>query len=288
MRKKKEKISLKDDEFYRIFHSKGKSHFEQLYFVNKKKFTKGCGSYLFNGKKYNYDKSLYEKQKLLFELCKTNNKVLEIGSYMGHSILIMLLANPKIHVTAIDINDHYAKPSLKYLQKKFPKSKINFINNDSIKALGSLKEKFDLFHLDGAHEHEVISKEFLLCINLRKSNKLKILFDDVSSIKYLKDNILKNFQIMKNFIPNSNYPNFYAEIKIDNKKLKQNLKRFKFENFIIFIKYRLIKILLKNLFFNEMNATLYKFFLKNFKIIILEKIKHKLFNFSNLSKVKPD
>ena len=175
---------MRDDEFYKIFHSKGKSHFEQLYFVNKKKFTKGCGSYLFDGKKYNYDKSFYEKQKLLFELCKTNNKVLEIGSYMGHSILIMLLANPKIHVTAIDINDHYAKPSLKYLQKKFPKSKINFINNDSIEALGSLKENFDLFHLDGAHEHEVISKEFLFCINLRKSNNLKILFEVCSNLTF--------------------------------------------------------------------------------------------------------
>ena len=255
-----------------------------MYFVNKKKFTKGCGSYLFNGKKYSYEKSFYEKQKLLFEICKKNNKVLEIGSYMGHSILIMLLANPKMHITAIDINDHYAKPSIKYLQKKFPKSKINFINNESIKALEGIKEKFDLFHVDGAHEHEVISKEFLFCINLRKNKKLKILFDDVSSMQHLKDNILKNFQIIKKFIPNSMHPNFYVEIKIDNKKLKQNLKKFKFENFIIFIKYRLIKFLLKMLFFNKINIHLYKIFFKDFKILILEKIKHKVFNFTNLAK----
>ena len=54
------------DEFYKIFKSKGKHHFEQLYIINKKKFIKGYGSYLFNGKRYSYDKSMYKKQKLLF------------------------------------------------------------------------------------------------------------------------------------------------------------------------------------------------------------------------------
>ena len=44
------------DEFYKIFQSIGKYHFEQLYIVNKKKFIRGCGSYLFNGRKYSYDK----------------------------------------------------------------------------------------------------------------------------------------------------------------------------------------------------------------------------------------
>jgi predicted O-methyltransferase YrrM len=258
------------DEFYKIFQSKGKYHFEQLYFVNKKKFKKGCGSYLFNGKKYSYDKSMYEKQKLLFELCKTTNKVLEIGNYMGHSALIMLLANPKIHITAIDIDDYFARPSLMYLQEQFPKSKINFIHGDSIKVISNLKEKFDLFHIDGTHEHEIISKEFLLLINLRK-NKFKILFDDVLSMPYLRSNILKNFKIVKSFIPtNSSHPNFYVEIYIDNKKIKRNLKNFKFTNLIILLKYRLIK----KLFINRITRKFYKCFIKHFDTG--GKIKHKI------------
>ena len=244
------------DEFYNIFKSKGKHHFEQLYIINKKKFIKGCGSYLFNGNKYSYDKSMYEKQKLLFELCKTSNKVLEIGNYMGHSILIMLLANPKIHITAIDIDDCFARPSLMYLQKQFPKSKINFIKNDAIKVIGNLKEKFDLFHIDGTHEHGVISKEFLNLINLRKKNKFKILFDDVLRMPYLQSNILKNFKIVKSFIPNSNHPNFYVEIYIDNKKLKQNIKDFKFTNLIILLKY----LVMRKLFINRITRKFYKLF----------------------------
>ena len=108
---------IENDEFYKIFENQGKKHFEQLYHVNKK-FIKGCGSYLFNGSEYIYDEnSMYEKQKHLFELSKKNNKILEIGTYMGHSVLIMLLANPKINITAIDNNHIYSKPSLEYLQK---------------------------------------------------------------------------------------------------------------------------------------------------------------------------
>jgi hypothetical protein len=276
------------DEFYKIFQSKGKYHFEQLYFVNKKKFIKGCGSYLFNGQEYSYDKSMYEKQKLLFELCKTTNKVLEIGNYMGHSILIMLLANPKIHITAIDIDDYFARPSLMYLQKQFPKSKINFIKNNSIEVIGNLQEKFDLFHIDGTHEHKVISKEFLLLINLRKEKKFKILFDDVSYMPYLYSNILKNFKIANSFIPNSNHPNFYVEIYVDNKKIKKNIKDFKFTNLIILFKYLIIKkiyilinLFIRRLLFNRITAKFYHLLIKRFKIG--RKIKHKILKNTNLS-----
>ena len=265
------------DEFYKIFESEGKHHFKKLYFINKKKFNKNWGSYLFDGQKYIYDKSMYEKQKLLFELCKTNNHILEIGSYMGHSVLIMLLANPKIQITAIDISEKYAKPSLEYLQKQFPNSKINFIKNDSLKVLSNLKDKFDLFHVDGTHTHEVISKEFLFLLNLRKNNKVKILFDDVWSMPYLRQNILKNFEIIRNLIPNSNQPNFYVEIHVNEKMFKKNLKDFKFENLKIFYKYRLIKIFFKILFLNMLMIKIYRFFFKRFKFA--EKIKIKLLNF---------
>jgi hypothetical protein len=264
------------DEFYKAFKDKGRRHFERLYFVNKKKFYKGYGSYLFNGKQYVYDGSLYEKQKLLFNLCKANNKILEIGTYLGHSVLIMLLANPKINITAIDISDVYAKPSLDYLQKQFPDAKINFIKNDSIKELNNLKKKFDLFHVDGAHEHEVISKEFLFLLKLGQNKKIKILFDDLYCMPHLKDNILKNFQIKKHFSPDMEYPSWYVEIYVNDKKIEQNIKNFKFENFRIFYKYRLIKIILKKLLHNKVNILFYRLVLKNFKI--LEKIKNKIIN----------
>lgn len=226
------------DQFYKTFQKKGKYHFEQLYFINKKKFLKGVGSYLFDGHVYSYDESMYKKQKLLFDLCKTNNKILEIGNYMGHSILIMLLANPKIHITAIDINGRFAKPSLEYLQKEFPESKINLIINNSLNVLNNLKERFDLFHIDGSHRHEVISKEFLFLLNLSKNKNVKVLFDDVLEMRYLKYSILKNFSIIKNITTDSVSPNFYVEIKINIKTIKKDIRKFKFEQLkIFFIRY---------------------------------------------------
>jgi len=248
-------------------------HFKQLYFVNKRKFQKGSGSYLFDGKKYIYDKSMYEKQKLLFKLSKQNKKVLEIGNYMGHSILIMLLANPKIHITAIDINDKYASPSLDYLQKQFPNSKINFIHGDSLKTLSNLKGKFDLFHVDGTHAHSIISKEFLLLLNLCKK-KINILFDDVFSMPYLKKNLLKNFQVIESFIPNSTYANFYVKIKINSKTLKQSIKNFQIENYKIFFKYQLIELLIKKIIYNKINLIIWRLFFKN--LIIFRKLNNKL------------
>jgi len=267
-------MKKKNDEFYKIFRNKGMHHFKQLYFVNKRKFEKGCGSYLFDGKKYIYDKSMYEKQKLLFKLCKQNKKVLEIGNYMGHSILIMLLANPKIHITAIDTNDKYAKPSLDYLQKQFPNSKINFIHGDSIKILSNFRGKFDLFHVDGNHVHSIISQEFLLLLNLRKEKKIKILFDDVSSMPHLKKNLLKNFQVIESFVPNLLNANFYVKIKINDKTLKQSIKNFQIENYKIFFKYQLIELLIKKIIYNKINLIIWRLFFKNF--IIFRKLNNKL------------
>tara|TARA_B100000963_G_scaffold360544_1_gene391823 strand:- start:8123 stop:8959 length:837 start_codon:yes stop_codon:yes gene_type:complete len=272
----------KNDEFFITFQSEGQRHFNQLYFVNKKEFIKGCGSYLFNGNEYIYDKTMYEKQKLLFELCKTNNKVLEIGSYMGHSILIMLLANPKIQITAIDSNHIFSKPSLEYLQEQFPESKITFIHNDSLKALSNLKEKFDLFHVDGSHRHEIISKEFLSLFNLIEGNKMSVLFDDVITMQHLKNNILKNFEIIKNLSPNSNAPNLYVEIKLDRKLIEENIKNFKLENFKIFLKYRLVKILTRKtvrnkIIRNRITIKLWNLFFEDF--VVFRKFREKLFQY---------
>mgnify|MGYP001168189136 CR=1 FL=1 len=48
-------------------------HFNNIYKVCSFKFEKGCGSYLFNGKTYDYQIETYAKQKLLFEKSKNIN-----------------------------------------------------------------------------------------------------------------------------------------------------------------------------------------------------------------------
>jgi len=45
-----------------------KYHFNKIYNVCNNSFIPGCGSYLFNGQEYIYNKEYYSKQKLLFQL----------------------------------------------------------------------------------------------------------------------------------------------------------------------------------------------------------------------------
>jgi hypothetical protein len=235
----------KNNKFYELFQSEGKKHFKNIFLVNKKKFHHGWGSYLFNGKKYVYDESMYKKQKLLFDLSKKNNKILEIGVYMGHSILIMLLANPKINITAIDISGTYSKPSINYLKKNFPEAKINLIIGDSREKIVNLKEKFDLIHIDSSHSLKASLEEFDLIIKLKKENILKILFDDIESIIPLKNNILKSFNIQKTISSNCKNKNFYLEFKIDNNKFQKEILFYKFLNLKIYFFYFPLKYLLR-------------------------------------------
>jgi len=103
------------------------NYFTDIYKVCKNSFEIGCGSYLFDGQNYKYQIETYQKQKLLYEKSKNKENILEIGTYMGHSLLIILMANPVAKITSIDIDDKYSLPVIKYLQKEFPNSKINFL-----------------------------------------------------------------------------------------------------------------------------------------------------------------
>jgi hypothetical protein len=144
---------------------------------------------------------------------------------MGHSILIMLLANPKIKITAIDIDKTFAVPSINYLKDEFPNAQINFIHGDSLNVLKILKKKFALFHIDGSHDNSIVTKEFCLCLNLRRDvNKYRILFDDIDSCAYLQKNILSSFNISTYISPKCDNKNTFIEILTKKNLLINQLK----------------------------------------------------------------
>ena len=74
---------------------------------------------------------MLNKQLLLYNF-KKHKTVLEVGVYMGHSILIMLASNPKLSIYGIDIDRKFALPSINYL-KKFPRSNLNFLEVTALK-----------------------------------------------------------------------------------------------------------------------------------------------------------
>ena len=152
--------------------------FWEIYEACDKKFWKGCGSYLFNGGEYEYCDIMYEKQKLLYSVAKNATDVLEIGVYMAHSMFIMLLANPKLNITCIDIDSQYSVPAVNVIKKYFKEATINLIIGDSKVILPMIHDKFDLFHIDGDHNYLVVQNEFKECFSkLKKCNVIGV-FDD--------------------------------------------------------------------------------------------------------------
>ena len=223
------------------------NHFNNLLKVCSNEFEKNTGSYLIDGKKYEYYIDNYTKQKFLFDhIAKKENKhVLEIGTYMGHSMLIMLLANNSLSATCIDIEDKYSKPAIDYLSKSFPNSKLELIKGDSLKVLKTLKKKYDFFLIDGTHRNTQVTREFNYCINnLLNKNKIDFILDDVIHAEPLKKNIFSSFLIKKSKlisdVPNGN---LYFQLELPNSRFKLLYKKlvFFFKNTSWYLKKKISK-----------------------------------------------
>ena len=170
---------------------------------------------------------MYDKQKLLFEKSKKINSVLEIGVYMGHSLLIMLMANPNLIFTGIDIDKKYAAKAINLLSNYFPNSKLEFMHSDSLKVLKRLNKKYDLFHIDGSHSSLVIFKELRQILKLVNNKTLRVVFDDVDTCQNVLDSLDRSFKIEKIIYAESKWRNCYIEINL-NKKIIKNLLLFHF------------------------------------------------------------
>ena len=238
---------IKDKEYnnnfsYQLLESE--KHFNNIYKECSYSFKKEYGSYLFDGKKYQYTIDFYPKQKLLFEKSKNKENILEIGVYMGHSLLIMLMANPYAKITCIDIDDTYSGPATCYLQKKFPNSQIEFIKSDSLKVLDKLNKKYDFFHIDGTHKNKIITKEFNYCINLRSSNSVEFIFDDIDNCLILKKNIFSTYEVKNSYFGDCYSRNLYFKIIFPEKKMVFLKKKilFKIKNIFDYVIFKLSKL----------------------------------------------
>ena len=242
LRKKIKDKKLSNNFSYQLLESE--KHFNNIYKECSYSFEKGCGSYLFDGKNYQYAIDLYSKQKLLFEKSKNKENILEIGTYMGHSLLIMLMANPYAKITCIDIDDTYSGPATSYLQKEFPNSQIEFIKSDNLKILDKLNKKYDFFHIDGAHKNKIVTKEFYHCINLRNSNSVEFIFDDIDNCLTLKKNIFSTYEIKNTHFTDCLSRNLYFKIVFPEEKMIFLRKKilFKIKNIFDYLIFKLSKL----------------------------------------------
>jgi hypothetical protein len=159
--------------------------FIELYMACKPVFDKKVkgGSYLICGHKwpsYEYVDFNFLKQQILFKKAKEMNNILEIGVFMCHSIFIMLLANPTLKLTAVDIDPTYCKLCMPVIRKYFPLAEINLIYCDSLTFLNIIRTVrkdviWDMIHVDGQHIIKHVRTEYSMLKDLTKS----IIFDDV-------------------------------------------------------------------------------------------------------------
>jgi hypothetical protein len=164
-------------------------HFENLYKVLEGKFEYGWGSYLFNGTKYRYMRELLTKQEALYQVGEKSNSCLEIGVYLGHSLLILLLSNPNLKITCVDNDPRFAPKVVEYLNANF-NNRITFYLGDAEEIVNGLSkelnQKFDFIHIDADHNEPAVNAQFLASKRLAKEDAF-IVFDDYEAVRKLID-----------------------------------------------------------------------------------------------------
>jgi hypothetical protein len=210
-----EKINEKYNSEFTNQLVKNQDIFREIYEACNSTFTKSCASYFFDGQTYAYCDAMYKKQELLYNKVKDSKNVLEIGSYMGHSTLIMLLSNPNLKITCIDINDTFSIPAINVINKYFNNA-ITFIHSDSITALTTMTDKFDFFHVDGSSDIEYVQDEFRLLEPLNDNettnNRMKIIFNDHESRVDLQQMIVQQNIVVDYIVPDCVISNVYFEV----------------------------------------------------------------------------
>jgi predicted O-methyltransferase YrrM len=162
-------------------------HFENIYKVLDGKFEYGWGSYLFNGTKYKYMRELLTKQEALYQVGEKSNSCLEIGVYLGHSLLILLLSNPNLKITCVDNDPRFAPKVVEYLNANF-NNRITFYLGDAVEVVNGLSDndKFDFIHIDADHNEPAVNAQFLASKRLAKDDAF-IVFDDYEAVRKLID-----------------------------------------------------------------------------------------------------
>lgn len=156
--------------------------------------------------------------------------VLEIGFNSGFSTLLILLSNPNIKLICVDINYHkYTLLCYNVIKSCFP-DRINLLIGDSTIIVPTIKEKFDLIHIDGCHEEVIAEKDILNTIPLAKINTIFIMDDtDIPHINKLWNHYTNLHEFQK-----CNYELrecIYHSIKINsNKKIEETPCYIAFQN----------------------------------------------------------
>lgn len=161
-----------------------------------------------------YTNAFLDKSKNISGLVLNKNikNVMEIGFNSGFSTLLMLISNPKMRITCIDLGEHkYTVPCYKKLKEIF-NDRINIILGDSTKTLKNIISVYDLIHIDGGHTTEVANMDIINSYRLSKKGTILIMDDyDFYNLHSLWDDYIIKYNLKPLNINLYNTP--YHDIK---------------------------------------------------------------------------
>jgi hypothetical protein len=127
----------------------------------------------------NYKDLFLPKRKNIIVSCQNKTNALEIGFNSGYSAVLILLSNPKIKLTCVDIGWHkYTIPCYQQIKQDFG-DRIQLLIGDSRNVVPNINDKFDLIHIDGGHSLDIAESDIVNTNRLLMDNAV-IIMDDVN------------------------------------------------------------------------------------------------------------
>jgi hypothetical protein len=188
------------------------AHFVNLHNVLEGKWEYGWGSYMFDGRSYEWQRETLKKQEALFRVGEKSKNVLEIGVYLGHSLLLLLISNPNLKITCVDNDARFAPKAVEYLNLHFG-NRITFFLGDATDIINSLtpEPKFDMIHVDADHNNEAVLKQFHAARKIATENAYFV-FDDYEATRGAVDSLLVSNVLKKLVLPMCLWTNIVTQL----------------------------------------------------------------------------
>jgi predicted O-methyltransferase YrrM len=147
------------------------------------------------------------KIRNLLKLAEGKSKICEIGVNAGHSLLLMVSANPTAEYLIFDLGGHgYTRPCVEYIRSAYPSTKITEVYGDTNITLREYVKTnelhtCDMIHIDGGHETHTVVNDFIYTQFLLKQDGV-VIFDDYNfgNIKsvvdyYVERNVISKYDV---------------------------------------------------------------------------------------------
>jgi len=206
---------ITSENYIKLMFEDNKHHLDELLkIVTKTHIDKNQpglleGNCMYDNCTTNINPLFYNKQINIFNTVLDSKIAIEVGVNAGHSLLVMLLANPLLKIYCFDICYHtYTEPCVEYLNNNFG-NRITLIKGDSRVTMPKFINdnpnlSVDFFHIDGMHEPDT-DFDFQNSYKLAKNNSI-MLWDDSDS--YILNNLWNTYinenkieDITNNYLP---------------------------------------------------------------------------------------